>query len=86
MSRYNDRWAYGKLAATAKDYRPGCRDYLRIENPYVDETIPWYAPRVQHGHYTGDLLVGVATMHKSNSIPVTKGSEMAEATAKMRRG
>lgn len=37
-------------------------------------------------HYTGDYLIGIATMHKSNAVPVVKGSEMIEATAKMRRG
>lgn len=36
--------------------------------------------------YTGDYLIGLATMHKSNVVPVVKGSEMIEATAKMRRG
>ena len=36
--------------------------------------------------YTGDYLIGIATMHKSNAVPVVKGSEMIEATAKMRRG
>lgn len=37
-------------------------------------------------HYTGDYLIGIASLHKSNSVPVVKGSEMIEATAKMRRG
>ena len=37
-------------------------------------------------HYTGDYLIGIATMHKSNAVPVVKDSEMIEATAKMRRG
>jgi len=37
-------------------------------------------------HYTGDYMIGIATMHKSNAVPVVKDSEMIEATAKMRRG
>lgn len=37
-------------------------------------------------YYTGDYLIGIATMHKSNAVPVVKDSEMIEATAKMRRG
>lgn len=35
--------------------------------------------------YTGDKLLGIATMHKSNSVPVFK-QEDAEDIAKMRRG
>jgi hypothetical protein len=35
--------------------------------------------------YTGDALAGIATMHKSNAVPVLKDSEMLEAVAKMRR-
>lgn len=34
--------------------------------------------------YTGDLLIGIATMHKSNAVPVLK-QEDAEDLAKMRR-
>ena len=36
--------------------------------------------------YTGDLIVGIATMHKSNAVPVMKGTKQAEEIAKMRRG
>ena len=35
--------------------------------------------------YTGDFIIGIATMHKSNSVPVTRGSNMAVEIAKMRR-
>lgn len=35
--------------------------------------------------YTGDRLVGIATMHKSNMVPVFS-QEAAEEIAKMRRG
>lgn len=35
--------------------------------------------------YTGDAMLGIATMHKSNSVPVFK-QEDAEAISKMRRG
>lgn len=36
--------------------------------------------------YTGDLIVGIATMHKSNLVPVMRGTTQAEDIAKMRRG
>ena len=35
--------------------------------------------------YTGDLLVGIATMHKSNAVPVMKGTDEAKDIARMRR-
>jgi hypothetical protein len=35
--------------------------------------------------YTGDKLLGIATMHKSNMVPVFS-QESAEEIAKMRRG
>ena len=34
--------------------------------------------------YTGDLIIGIATMHKSNAVPVLK-KEDAEEISKMRR-
>ena len=36
--------------------------------------------------YTGDLIQGIATMHKSNAVPVMKGTDQAKDIAKMRRG
>jgi hypothetical protein len=36
-------------------------------------------------HYTGNNLLGISTMHKSNSVPIFKQSD-AEDIAKMRRG
>ena len=35
--------------------------------------------------YTGDLIVGIATMHKSNAVPVMKGTSQAKDIANMRR-
>ena len=35
--------------------------------------------------YTGDLIVGIATMHKSNAVPVMRGTKQAEEIARMRR-
>jgi len=36
--------------------------------------------------YTGDLITGIATMHKSNAVPVMKGTDQAKDIARMRRG
>ena len=35
--------------------------------------------------YTGDLIEGIATMHKSNAVPVMKGTTQAVDIARMRR-
>jgi len=35
--------------------------------------------------YTGDLIVGIGTMHKSNAVPIMRGTSEAEDIAKMRR-
>ena len=42
------------------------------------------APKREENVYTGDRLMGIATMHKSNMVPVFK-QEDAEEIAKMRR-
>lgn len=36
-------------------------------------------------HYTGDAMIGIGVLHKSNSVPIFK-QEDAEAISKMRRG
>ena len=43
------------------------------------------ATRKESVKYTGDLICGIATMHKSNAVPVMKGTKQAEEIAKMRR-
>ncbi len=35
--------------------------------------------------YTGTEIIGIATMHKSNAVPI-RGKKAAEEVAKMRRG
>ena len=35
--------------------------------------------------YTGDYIIGIGTMHKSNMVPVTRKKD-AEEMARMRRG
>jgi hypothetical protein len=36
-------------------------------------------------HYTGDAMIGISTLHKSNAVPIFNKDE-AEAVSKMRRG
>lgn len=84
-------YSYGrvKLEQTFKPYKPETswrRDDHRERYPSAPLT-----PSDGRGtaketlKYTGDLIVGIATMHKSNAVPVMKGTSQAEDIAKMRR-
>jgi hypothetical protein len=60
---------------------------LRRESPKIpsgDTYSTFVAPKKEM-KYTGDRLLGIATMHKSNMVPVFS-QESAEEIAKMRRG
>lgn len=43
------------------------------------------ATKKENPKYTGDLIVGIATMHKSNAVPIMRGTNQAKDIAKMRR-
>jgi hypothetical protein len=43
------------------------------------------ATRKESVKYTGDLIVGIGTMHKSNAVPIMRGTNEAKEIAKMRR-
>jgi hypothetical protein len=62
--------------------RPGANDYKALKS---GDSFGSTAKK-ESMHYTGTELLGIATMHKSNAVPITKTGGMAEATAKMRRG
>ena len=53
-------------------------------NSYCDNNIPGVAPRKDRQQYTGDYIIGIATTHKSNLMPVTSRKQAGEAS-KMRR-
>lgn len=41
--------------------------------------------KVESMKYTGNELAGIATLHKSNAVPVRKGTDEAKEIARMRR-
>ena len=47
--------------------------------------IPGSCAKKDSPKYTGDLIVGIATMHKSNAVPVMRGTDQAKDIARMRR-
>ena len=61
-------------------YRRETKNY-----PSLSNSIGGYAPRKENPKYTGDLIVGIGTMHKSNAVPIMRGTKQAEELAKMRR-
>ena len=48
------------------------------------ESIPGFAPRKEPNVYTGTLIKGIGTMHKSNAVPVIDQEQMKDL-ANMRR-
>lgn len=62
-------------------YPPG-RDGLRDAPslPMTMDTIP-----SKQNEYTGDAMIGIATLHKSNAVPVFSQEEAVDIS-KMRRG
>ena len=83
------------------DYRQGNSKYVPkkiIKDPMKAEPLVRQSPRVPSASdgvgngfskpvntYTGSKLLGIATMHKSNMVPVFSASD-AEEISKMRRG
>lgn len=61
---------------------------LERESPRIESAgslIPGSAPPRRSNAYSGDALLGVGTMHKSNAVPVSS-KEAALEIARMRRG
>ena len=59
------------IRRTVPDY-PSCPDTAGV------------APRIESPRYTGTLVRGISTMHKSNAVPVINEEEMKDI-ARMRR-
>lgn len=72
--------------SSSKDYNPSY-SYRGQENkaPSLDKQSVTSCVKKESPQYTGDLVIGIAVMHKSCLQPVIS-QEQAEASAKMRRG
>ena len=93
LDQYID-YVHGKSPVRAKqiskhythtEYRPAEERYCRHtpDIPSVDLRGN-FVTKTEPMKYTGTLVKGIATMHKSNAVPVINQEE-AEAIAKMRR-
>ena len=59
---------------------------LSIGSRVTSDTIPGNSGSRKTNQYTGDELLGIATMHKSNAVPVRKDSKQsAKDISSMRR-
>ena len=71
-----------------KEYAP-TKPHVRHTESYpslqTSDTIPGACAKRETPKYTGDLIVGIGTMHKSNAVPIMRGTKQAEELAKMRR-
>ena len=56
------------------------REYASVDTGFNGGTKP-----IEQLRYTGDKLIGVGVMHKSNLVPVFKGEDAVDI-ARMRRG
>lgn len=65
---------------------PAVEPYRReVPNyPSCSNNIGGYAPKKESPKYTGTLIKGIATMHKSNAVPVID-KKQAEEISQMRR-
>lgn len=53
--------------------------------PNTSDVICASGTKKQENQYTGNELLGIATMHKSNAVPVRKDSNAAIEISQMRR-
>ena len=70
------------LYAPSKPHVRHTESYPSLQTSNI---IPGACAKRESPKYTGDLIVGIATMHKSNAVPVMRGTKQAEDIAKMRR-
>lgn len=77
-----------KVEKEFKPYAPS-EPYVRNTTQYpslqTSNTIPGACTKRESQKYTGDLIVGIGTMHKSNAVPIMRGTKQAEELASMRR-
>lgn len=71
-------WAEPKLMSI----RPGALDHQQHKSLNSGAAV---ATKTARPIYTGDQMIGIAAMHKSNLVPIFS-SESAHDVAKMRRG
>lgn len=87
MSAYSQFLARHGYTGKYKGKSPHSKPVLKTEsNAPLSNSIPGNGVKRQANTYTGDELVGIATMHKSNAVPVRKDNiQAAKDISAMRR-
>ena len=75
-----------KRALSAKAYNPPVPNHRGVGDPKIPSRVTSWDPCIKPPEkiYTGNMVRGIATMHKSNAIPVFS-DEQARDISKMRR-
>ena len=68
--------------APTESYVRNTKEYRSLQ---TSDSIPGACSKKETPKYTGNLIVGIATMHKSNLVPVMRGTSQAKDIAQMRR-
>ena len=68
--------------APTKSYVRDTKEYRSLQ---TSDSIPGACSRKEVPKYTGDLIVGIGQMHKSNAVPIMRGTSQAIDIAQMRR-
>jgi hypothetical protein len=74
-----------KLDADHREKYPSLMEQQMKSGTFNSESMS-HGTKKEPMKYTGDLIQGIATMHKSNAVPVMKGTDQAKDIARMRRG
>jgi hypothetical protein len=71
----------------AKNWSSYYNENMKVDqSDYVSHGISGNCPKAEPNVYTGGNLVGIATMHKSNMVPIfAENKQAATDIAKMRR-
>ena len=94
FSEFNDYVSYIRgeyKPKTKKEFVPYVPSESNVRNTTqypsltikTSDTVPGAGRKRENPKYTGDLIVGIATMHKSNAVPVMRGTNEATDIARM---
>lgn len=71
-----------------KEYAPSeplVSDTKKYPSLKTSNAIPDAGTKKESQQYTGDLIIGIGQMHKSNAVPIMRGTNEAIDIARMRR-
>lgn len=82
--RWMERFGVSKTQLKNREFRTERLVTNARQTRHTSDKIPGNYGKQRNNTYTGDYILGIATMHKSNAIPVTN-KETAIEVSQMRR-